>query len=75
MDGRKDGEGRVDQGLLWAFGLEPCDIGRDDGPPGSADFGVHGSGFSGAGDYWEHPRAVMGHTTSTRSFRMPWIRS
>ena len=48
MDGKKDGEGRVDQTVPMIFGLETCDVGRDAGSPVSTDYGVKGNEFSGA---------------------------
>ncbi len=48
VDGKKDGEGRVDQTVPMIFGLETCDVGRDAGSPVSTDYGVKGNEFSGA---------------------------
>ena len=48
VDGRKDGEGRVDVTVPMTFSFdETCDIGRETGSPVSPDYGEHGNEFSG----------------------------
>jgi arylsulfatase len=48
MDGKKVGEGRVDQTVPMAFsGDETCDIGKEAGSPVSPDYGPTGNEFSG----------------------------
>jgi hypothetical protein len=49
VDGKKDGEGRVEMTVPMAFSAdETCDIGRETGSPVSPDYGPHGTAFSGA---------------------------
>ncbi len=48
VDGKKDGEGRVDMTVPMAFSAdETCDIGREAGSPVSPDYGPQGNEFSG----------------------------
>jgi arylsulfatase len=48
VDGRKDGEGRVDITVPKTFSFdETCDIGRETGSPVSPDYGERGNEFSG----------------------------
>jgi len=48
VDGRKDGEGRVDTTAAMVFSLdESCDIGKESGSPVSPDYGPSGNQFSG----------------------------
>jgi len=48
VDGKKDGEGRVDTTMPMAFSLdETCDVGTDCGSPVSPDYGVEGNAFNG----------------------------
>ena len=48
VDGKKDGEGRVDKTVPMAFSAdETCDIGREAGSPVSPDYGPQGNEFSG----------------------------
>jgi arylsulfatase len=48
MDGKKDGEGRVDTTVPMAFsGDETCDVGKETGSPVSPDYGSKDNAFSG----------------------------
>jgi arylsulfatase len=48
VDGKKDGEGRLDATIPMAFSCdETCDIGKEGGSPVSPDYGTHGNEFSG----------------------------
>ena len=48
VDGKKDGEGRVDMTVPMTFSCdETCDIGKEAGSPVSPDYGPHGNEFSG----------------------------
>ena len=48
VDGRKDGEGRVDTTAAMVFSLdESTDIGKESGSPVSPDYGPSGNQFSG----------------------------
>ena len=47
VDGKKDGEGRVEQTVPMVFGTETCDIGEDACAPVSSDYGATGNRFSG----------------------------
>jgi arylsulfatase len=48
VDGKKDGEGRVDMTEPMGFsGDETCDVGRETGSPVSTDYGIKGNAFSG----------------------------
>jgi arylsulfatase len=47
VDGKKDGEGRVDMTVPMLFGTDTCDVGRDAGSPVSPDYGPKDSEFSG----------------------------
>ena len=47
VDGKKDGEGRVDQTVPMLFGTDTGDVGRDAGSPVSPDYGPKGNEFSG----------------------------
>ena len=48
IDGKKDGEGRIDMTIPMVFsGDETCDVGKEGGSPVSPDYGVHGNDFSG----------------------------
>ena len=48
VDGKKDGEGRLDMTIPMMYsGDETCNVGRDAGAPVSPDYGPHGNGFSG----------------------------
>ena len=38
VDGKKDGEARVDRTVPMVFGTETCDIGEDAGAPVSSDY-------------------------------------
>jgi hypothetical protein len=46
VDGKKDGEGRVEQTVPMVFGTETCDIGEDACAPVTSDY-TNGSQFSG----------------------------
>jgi arylsulfatase A-like enzyme len=48
VDGKKDGEGRVDMTVPAIFsGDETCDVGKEGGSPVSPDYGPSGNEFSG----------------------------
>jgi hypothetical protein len=48
LDGKKVGEGRVDQTEPFVFSAdETCDVGFQAGTPSSTDYGPRGNGFSG----------------------------
>ena len=48
VDGKKDGEGRIDMTMSMAISLdETCDIGKEGGSPVSPDYGPHDNAFSG----------------------------
>ncbi len=47
VDGKKDGEGRVDQTVPMMFGTDTGDVGRDAGSPVSTDYGPKDNEFSG----------------------------
>lgn len=48
VDGKKDGEGRVDMTVPMAFsGDETCDVGKETGSTVSPDYGPKGNEFSG----------------------------
>jgi arylsulfatase len=48
VDGKKTGEGRLEQTEPFAFGEETCDIGHEGGSPVTTDYGKNGgSRFSG----------------------------
>jgi hypothetical protein len=48
VDGKKDGEGRIDKTIPMIFsGDETCDVGTEGGSPVSPDYGPHGNKFSG----------------------------
>jgi arylsulfatase len=48
VDGKKDGEGRLEMTIPMIFsGDETCNVGRDEGSPVSPDYGPRGNGFSG----------------------------
>lgn len=48
VDGKKDGEGRVDMTVPMAFSAdETCDIGKESGSPVSPDYGSKDNAFSG----------------------------
>ena len=47
VDGKKDGEGRVDMTVPMLFGTDTCDVGRDAGSPVSPDYSSKDSEFSG----------------------------
>jgi arylsulfatase len=48
VDGKKDGEGRIDMTIPMIFsGDETCDVGKEGGSPVSPDYGPHGNQFSG----------------------------
>jgi len=48
VDGKKDGEGRVEQTVPMVFSAdETCDIGKETGSPVSPDYGPKGNEFSG----------------------------
>ncbi len=47
VDGKKDGEGRVDMTVPMAFGTETCDVGVECGSPVTTDCPPEGSRFSG----------------------------
>jgi arylsulfatase len=48
VDGKKDGEGRIDRTVPMIFsGDETCDIGKEGGSPVSPDYGPSGNEFSG----------------------------
>ena len=48
VDGKKDGEGRIDMTIPMVFSLdETCNVGRDEGSPVSPDYGSRGNGFTG----------------------------
>jgi arylsulfatase A-like enzyme len=49
VDGKKDGEGRVDQTVPMVFSAdETCDVGKETGSPVSPDYGPKDNEFSGA---------------------------
>ena len=48
VDGKKDGEGRIEMTVPMVFsGDETCDIGKEGGSPVSPDYGARGNEFSG----------------------------
>jgi len=48
VDGKKDGEGRVDMTVPMVFSAdETCDVGKETGSPVSPDYGPSGNEFSG----------------------------
>jgi arylsulfatase len=47
VDGKKDGEGRVDMTVPMLFGTDTCDVGKDAGSPVSPEYGPKDNGFSG----------------------------
>ncbi len=48
LDGRKDGDGRVEQTMPFVFSIdETCDVGRDAGTPVSPDYPLRDNNFSG----------------------------
>ena len=48
VDGKKDGEGRLDMTIPMLYSAdETCNVGRDEGSPVSPDYGSRGNGFSG----------------------------
>jgi arylsulfatase A-like enzyme len=48
VDGKKDGEGRIDMTVPMAFSAdETCDVGKEGGSPVSPDYGPTGNEFSG----------------------------
>jgi arylsulfatase len=47
VDGKKDGEGRVNMTVPMLFGTDTCDVGRDAGSSVSPDYGSKDSEFSG----------------------------
>ena len=47
VNGKKDGEGRVDMTVPMLFGTDTCDVGRDAGSPVSPDYGPKESDFNG----------------------------
>ena len=47
VDGKKDGEGRVDMTVPMLFGTDTCDVGRDGGSPVSPDYTSTDSEFNG----------------------------
>jgi arylsulfatase len=47
VDGKKDGEGRVDMTVPMLFGTDTCDVGKDAGSPVSPDYGPKDNEFSG----------------------------
>ena len=47
VDGKKDGEGRVDMTVPMLFGTDTCDVGKDAGSPVSPDYTSKDSQFSG----------------------------
>ena len=48
VDGKKDGEGRLDVTIPMVISLdETCNVGRDEGSPVSPDYGSRGNGFTG----------------------------
>jgi arylsulfatase A-like enzyme len=49
VDGKKDGEGRLDMTIPMIFSAdETLNVGRDEGSPISPDYGARGNGFNGA---------------------------
>jgi arylsulfatase len=47
VDGKKDGEGRVDMTVPMLFGTDTCDVGKDAGSAVSPDYGPKDNQFSG----------------------------
>jgi hypothetical protein len=48
VDGKKDGEGRLDMTVPMIYSAdETCNVGRDEGAPVSPDYGSRDNGFSG----------------------------
>jgi arylsulfatase len=47
VDGKKDGEGRVDRTVPMLFGTDTCDVGSDAGSPVSPDYGPKNNAFNG----------------------------
>ena len=47
VDGKKDGEGRVEMTVPMLFGTDTCDVGSDAGSPVSPDYGPKNNAFSG----------------------------
>ena len=44
VDGKKAGEGRIEQTEPFAFGEESCDVGHEAGSPVTTDYGQEWSG-------------------------------
>jgi len=47
VDGKKDGEGRVERTVPMLFGTDTCDVGKDAGSPVSPDYTATDSKFNG----------------------------
>jgi len=48
VDGKKDGEGRLDMTIPMLYsGDETCNVGKDEGSPVSPDYGPRGNEFNG----------------------------
>jgi arylsulfatase len=47
IDGKKDGEGRIDATVPMIFSDETCDVGKETGSPITTDYGSTGNEFSG----------------------------
>jgi arylsulfatase len=47
VDGKKDGECRVDMTVPMLFGTDTCDVGRDAGSPVSPDYSAKDSEYNG----------------------------
>jgi arylsulfatase len=59
VDGKKTGEGRIDQTEPFAFGEESCDLGHDGGSPVTSDYGQNGgSTFSGTVNWVEFDAGI-----------------
>jgi arylsulfatase len=48
VDGKKDGEGRVEMTVPMLFGTDTCDVGKDAGSAVSPDYAAKDSDFSGS---------------------------
>jgi arylsulfatase len=59
IDGRKTGEGRIEQTEPFAFGEETCDVGHEGGSPVTSDYAQNGSrAFSGKVNWVEFDAGI-----------------
>jgi hypothetical protein len=62
VDGKKDGEGRIESTIPMIFsGDETCDVGRKGGSPVSPKYGPKGSEFSGQVNWLQIDLEKDGH--------------